>query len=236
MRQRAAVDVFEFAAERYAMRETTRPHAVLARELREVMRGRLAFDGRVGGDDQFLHFTFAQARVETVEAEFARADAVQRTEPPLQQEVQAAVTGRLLDRESIRGRFHRAQQVRVARATGAGGADLALAEVAAAHAVADALDRRGEGIGEALPTGAIPLEHVVGHALRRFAADAGQNAQGFDELFEECAHSTPDVFAHMDVRPRRWSHVIRIRMETSFPAASACRPSPRRAFPATSRS
>src|SRR3546814_3097145 len=48
--------------------------------------------GRVGGDDQFAHFTLGQARGEPVQAEFARADAVERAQPPLQHEIQAAVT------------------------------------------------------------------------------------------------------------------------------------------------
>ena len=93
------------------MREATGPHIVATRELREVMRGRLAFHRRVGGDDQFLHFAFAQALVELVQAEFARADAVERTQAALQDEIQTAITGRLFDREAIGGRLHRAQQM-----------------------------------------------------------------------------------------------------------------------------
>ena len=50
----------------------------LARELREVVRGRFAFHGGIGGDDQFLHLAFGEARGELVEAELARADAVER--------------------------------------------------------------------------------------------------------------------------------------------------------------
>src|SRR5678815_1960228 len=76
VRERTAVDVFELSTQRDAVGQATRPHAVSARELRQVMRGRLAFDGGIGGDDQFLHFAFAQALVELVQPEFARADAV----------------------------------------------------------------------------------------------------------------------------------------------------------------
>src|SRR5688572_1720434 len=53
MCQRAAVHVFQLATQRHAVRKPARRDALLARELRQVVRGRLAFDGRVGGDDQF---------------------------------------------------------------------------------------------------------------------------------------------------------------------------------------
>ena len=39
------------------------------------MRGRLAFHGGIGGDDQFLHFAFGQALVQLVQAELATATA-----------------------------------------------------------------------------------------------------------------------------------------------------------------
>src|SRR5688500_20009058 len=55
VRERAAVDVFEFATERDAVREPARAHTGMARQLREVLGRRLALDGRIGGDDQLLH-------------------------------------------------------------------------------------------------------------------------------------------------------------------------------------
>ena len=93
-----------------------------ARKLREIVRRSLAFHRGIGGDDQLLHLAFGQARGQPVQAEFARTDAVQRTQAPLQDEVQAAIAGGLLDRQPVRRRLHHAQQVRVARAAGAGGA------------------------------------------------------------------------------------------------------------------
>ena len=77
MRQRAAIDVFQFAAERHAMRQPARMHLVRTRELGQVMRGGLAFHGRVGGDDQLLHFALGQPLRELVEETGVSADLVE---------------------------------------------------------------------------------------------------------------------------------------------------------------
>src|SRR5690606_12662972 len=82
MRQRAAVDEFEFAAERNAVREPARTHARRTCQAREQVRGRLAFDGRVGRDDEFADFTFAEARGQEIEAEFLRPESIQRRQAP----------------------------------------------------------------------------------------------------------------------------------------------------------
>ena len=73
------------------MREPARATAGVARELREVVRGRLALDGRIGGDDEFLHLALREPVAEAVEPELARPDAVERRQPSLQHEIQAAV-------------------------------------------------------------------------------------------------------------------------------------------------
>ena len=83
------------------MGQPARSHATLARELREVMGGGFAFDRWVGRNDQFLDFTFSQPRGQFVESQFPWPDAIQRAQPALQHEVQAAIAGRLLDREAI---------------------------------------------------------------------------------------------------------------------------------------
>jgi hypothetical protein len=68
----------------------------------------------------------------------------------------------------------------------------------------DFLDRRLQRFRQALAAIALAFEHVVGHALRGFAADAGQDAEGFDQLFEECGgHCDETSTAHMDARTRR---------------------------------
>ena len=80
MRQCAAIDIFQLAAQRYAMRQPARPHLVLPRELRQVMRCGFAFDGGVGGDDQLLHLAFRHACRKLIETQFTRANAIERTQ------------------------------------------------------------------------------------------------------------------------------------------------------------
>src|SRR5690606_18998543 len=188
VRQGAAVDVLQFATQRHAVGEAAGPDRVLARDLRQVVRGRLALDGGIGGDDQFAHLALGQALGQAVEADLARPDAVERAQAALQHEIQAAIAGGLLDREPVGRRFDHAQLVAVARLAGAGGADRGLAEVPAALAVADALDRVGQHRSQAAPALAFALEHVVGHALGGFLADAGQDPEGLDQLFKERRH------------------------------------------------
>jgi hypothetical protein len=50
--------------------------------------------------------------------------------------------------------------------------------------MADLLHGFGKAFAKAAPAIAIAFEQVVGHALRRFLADAGQYAQRFDQLLE----------------------------------------------------
>src|SRR3546814_15784431 len=88
--------------------------AVLARKLRQIMRGRLTLDGGVGGDDQLADLATGQALGQHIQAQFTRAEAIEWRQPALQYEVQAAIAGRLLHRQAICRRFQHAQQMRVA--------------------------------------------------------------------------------------------------------------------------
>src|SRR5690348_14421603 len=116
MRERTAIDVFELAADRDAVREPARAYARHARDLREHVRGRLAFHGRIGRDDELLHFAFGQALRERVEAELLRAKAVEWRKTSEQDEIAAAITGRLFDSELVDRRFDDAQEALVTRA------------------------------------------------------------------------------------------------------------------------
>ena len=149
------------------------------------MRGGFTFDRWIGRDHQFLHVAFSQTRREFFKPQFARTDTVERAEPALQYEIQAAVAGGLLDDETIRRRFHRAQQMRIARCVRAGCTEVGFAEIAAARAVTDAIDRGGQRIGKTLSALTLTLKHVISHPLRGFLADSGQDAKGFDQLFEK---------------------------------------------------
>ena len=66
------------------------------------MRGGLAFHGRICGYDQFPDLTLAKALHQLVKSELTRANAVERTEPPLQHEIMAPETRRLFNGQPIR--------------------------------------------------------------------------------------------------------------------------------------
>src|SRR5688572_25616392 len=148
MRQGRAVDELELAAERYAVREPRRAHAGLARELRDVLRSRLPFNRRIRRDDQLAHLAFGEPRREDVEAELLRPEPVERREPAQQHEIAPAESGRLLERGLVDRRLDHAQRLRVACTAAAERTHRFLAEGAAARAVADAIDRVAQLVGE----------------------------------------------------------------------------------------
>src|SRR6516225_4908913 len=78
VRERAAVDVLELSAERDAVGDAARAHAAPRGELTQVVRGRLALDRRVGGDDQLAHDALGEYRLEVPRAELLGADAIER--------------------------------------------------------------------------------------------------------------------------------------------------------------
>ena len=96
------------------------------------------------------------------------------------------------------------RRVRIARAAGAGRAQVVLAEVAAARAMADAFDRLGQGARQLASAFALALEHVVGHALRRLRADARQHAERFDQLFQQRGHVRTAASSRAATASPRW--------------------------------
>ncbi|KAG0773497.1 hypothetical protein G6F22_014826 [Rhizopus arrhizus] len=189
VRQRATVNILKLAAERQPLRQAAGLHLPRARQLRQVVRGGLSLDGRAGGDDQLLHLAFGQAVLQLLQPQFARADAIERRQPALQHEVDATEPRSVLDGQAVGGRLNHAQLAAFAAAVGAGRAQLGFAEVAALRAVADALHRQRQGLGQALATFALAFEQMVGHALRGLLAHARQHPQCVDQLFKQgCGH------------------------------------------------
>src|SRR3546814_10486152 len=76
MRQLTAIGVLQLAAQWQPMGQTARLDAVLARQLRQIMRGRLTLDGGVGGDDQLADLATGQALGQHIQAQFTRAEAI----------------------------------------------------------------------------------------------------------------------------------------------------------------
>ena len=68
MRQCAAVDVFEFAANGYSVCNARHLEAPSQCQLAEIVRRRLAFHGWIGGQDHFANFAKPEQMLEGVHA------------------------------------------------------------------------------------------------------------------------------------------------------------------------
>src|SRR5262245_40273692 len=137
VRERAAVHVLELAAHRDAVRDARRADAAPRDQLADVVRGGIAFDGRVGREDHLLDLALFEQRLEAVEAELLRANAVERREVAHQHEVAAAIAAGLLDRDDVGRRLDDAQGGRVALRRRADLAQFAVRQHAAPAAVYD---------------------------------------------------------------------------------------------------
>src|SRR5690348_4140163 len=166
--QRAAIDVFEFAAERYAMREPRGTHAGRSRQLAEPVRRCFTFHRRIGGDHQFAHLAGRERTRQKLRSEFVGAETIQRRESPHQYEIAPAVTGRLLDCEQVGGCLDHADLRCVPRRACADRALLGFAEIAAGLAVPDALHRLREYGSQTRTAIAVALQQMEGHPLGAF--------------------------------------------------------------------
>src|SRR5690606_29414823 len=184
-RQRAAVDELELAADGHAVRDPGRRHAVLLRERRDEMGGRVALDGDARRDDHLVDLAHGEALLEQLEPELAGADAVDRRKVAEQHEVAAAIRVRALDREEIRRRLDDAEVRRIALRAAAKAASRLLGERAAPLAVANRLRGGIERARKAARRLALAVAQMKGHALRRLLADARETLQRLDQLREK---------------------------------------------------
>ncbi len=140
------------------------------------MGGGLALVGEIRRQDHFAHLAVRGARLQPVEADLARPDAVERRKPPHQHEVHSRVRERLLDHGQIRGRLDYAQQARIAPRRVTQRTNLFFGEVVALRAATHRRQGFAQRLRELLGTRTVMLEQLVGHALRRARPDTGQHA------------------------------------------------------------
>src|SRR6185312_1467067 len=76
--QGAAVDILELAADRHAVRDPAGAQAAAGGELREKVRGGLAFDRWIGGENQLAHRALLENRLELADPELLRAHSIER--------------------------------------------------------------------------------------------------------------------------------------------------------------
>src|SRR5207244_9346429 len=87
MRERAPVDVLELAADRHPVGDAAGADAAPQGELAQEMRGGLALDGRVGGENELAHLPFGENRFELAYAELLGPDAIERRQMTHQNEI-----------------------------------------------------------------------------------------------------------------------------------------------------
>src|SRR5690606_2341237 len=108
------------------------------------------------------------------------------------------------------------------------GADLVLAQGPALAAVAHPFHGLTQRLGQAQATAAVALQQLQRHALRGLLADAGQDAQGVDELADQrCeAHGkgTAELLGRRGLYPRPPAGVNRPGPAAPGPPAPGGRP------------
>src|ERR1700756_1639268 len=119
MRQRTPVDVLELPANRHTVGDPAGADTAPQRELAQEVRGGLALDRGVRGENELPYLPFGENRLELAYAELLGPDAVERRQVAHEHEVAPAVAARGFDRHHVRGRLDRAQQCRVALRRGA---------------------------------------------------------------------------------------------------------------------
>ena len=218
VRERAAVDIFELAADRHAVRDAARSHLMTLRELGDHVRRRIAFDRRVRRENRFFDAARRRATLRAARIP-ARRDRCRRaaTDGPSARSTcrDSCRTARsrqrpqatrprtaATDRERTPSRSGTARRRRTCGSAGSGPTP--------STAFCNASAQQAGAV-------AILLQQMERHALRGFRPDAGQAAQRFDQANQG----------------RRIDHERRPRTASSYRAAAACRPSRSTSSPAS---
>ncbi len=181
MRQRACIDIFQFATDRDTARDTRHAYPPGTQHRGDVVRGCLALVGVIGRQDDLLDDAVEGTRQQALQPQLAGAYPVKRRYPPHQDVIEPLVAEGLLHHVHVDRGLHDAQQRRISPRRGATLAQLALGKGIAALTMANRLQRMEHGLTQPLGTGAVPLQQMIGQALRRFRPDAGQAAQRLDQ-------------------------------------------------------
>ncbi len=90
----------------------------------------------------------------------------------------------MLYRQNIGRRFHNTKNAAIARGAFTDTANIGLAKGSAGPAVSDTVNRFGQRLRQIHRPGAVALEEMKRHALRRFGADTGQALERIDQLLQ----------------------------------------------------
>ena len=171
--QGAAVDVFQFAAHRNAAGQTGQAQSERVQQGGDGMGGGFPLCRQIGRQDHFFQGGALNACHQAGQVDILRSDPVQRGEVSHENEIMALISQGLFHHQEIGGRFHHAQQARIAglvltQFAGRGGR-----VIVAVAALRDPIQGMHQGGEQLLGTAALALEQLIGHALCRPGADAG---------------------------------------------------------------
>ena len=182
----ALIRVFDVGADGQAVGDAADAHADRREQPGQVGRGRLALQVGVGGENNFGDRGFGgigrrEAAQEFLHLELFRPDAVHGAEMAVQDVVAAAEAAGALDGKDIQRLLDDADDAVIAAGVGADATGVGLGEVLTDGAEPNALFDVEQGGGQFLRFNFGRAEDVVGEALGRLGADAGQAVEGFDE-------------------------------------------------------
>ena len=133
-RQRAFVEIIQFAADRHAVGEAGAFDAEMGKKVGDVMRRRLAVDRGVDGEDHLPDAAFRDAPDQFRNVEVVRPDAVERRQRASEHVVLGGKDPGALQRPEIADRLHHHDFFRIAARIGANGAGVAGVDIAAGRA------------------------------------------------------------------------------------------------------
>ena len=177
---------FELAAGGDAAGEARDRDREGAQSIGNEQRGSVAFEVGVRGQDDLTNISGGDALREGFEGELVGSDPLERSQAAEQHVIDAVVGAGAFQRQQVAWLFHDTNQGVVAAWIAADGAlsVLGLGEVEAGGAVSGAILGVADGVGEGEGFLGGCAQDVVGEALGRFGADAGQAA----ELVDEAVH------------------------------------------------
>jgi hypothetical protein len=180
--QRAVVEVVEFAADRHALGEARELDAGPGGAVGDVVRGSLAFDRRIQGQDQFL--ARFQSGNQAVDRQILGADAVERRQGSAQHVIAAAKGAGAFERPKIREILDDADDAVFTPGVAADRTGLDRVEIAADRARANRLGRFGQRRSERRQKAFPPLDQVQRRAPSRAGAEARKLGEQLDQEVE----------------------------------------------------
>src|SRR4051794_8265685 len=188
------VGVLEVATYRKSTRQTRHAQAHPGQHAREVRRGGLALEVRVGGQDHLGDRPVGQPAEQLLDPQLVRSDSFDRRDGAPEDVVAALELTGALDRHDVLGLLDHTDHGRVASWVTADAAGLLLRHVAAHGAETDLVLDLDEDLGEPAHVGGGGLEQVEREPLGALRAHTGQPPELVDEVRDDpFVHQKPSI-------------------------------------------